>query len=115
MGDMFSSYLKASTWGNEKMSSSLNDENGKIMTNGGQISKKLQKPFHSEAFPQLCILAFPLPCPASTPTTNTKTKKKKKSESKAENESSPEVTAAPFKEREVQKQRGTRSYIDSLD
>lgn len=82
------------------MSTSLNDANGKIMTNGGQISKKLQKPFHSEVSPELCILAFPLPCPACFPTSNTKRKKKKKSESRAEeNESSPEVTAASLKEK----------------
>lgn len=57
MGDMFSGYLKASTWGNEKMSSSLSGTNGKIMTHGGQTSKKLQKPFLLPHY--FVLLSFP--------------------------------------------------------
>ena len=61
-------------------------------------AKKLQKPFHSEASaPTLYSCLSPaLPC---LPSHLQHQKKKKKSESKAENESSPEVTAAPFKEK----------------
>ena len=57
MGDMFSRYLKASTCGNEKMSSSLSDANGKTMTRGGQISKKLWKPFLLPDY--FVLLSFP--------------------------------------------------------
>ena len=94
---MFTSYLKATRWGNEKISS-LTDANGKSMTNGGQISKKTSEaiPFRSLR-PHFVFLPFP--CPALPALPSPTPKEKKKSESKAENESSPEVTAAPFKEK----------------
>lgn len=75
MGDMFSRYLKASTWGNEKMSSSLSDTNGKIMTHGGQISKKLEKPFLLP--PYFVFLPFPCPDLPALPPPTPKEKKEK--------------------------------------